>query len=311
MTTPESSLVTLLYDPFEEDRLLQEELCRWPVAPPPICATQLPRCHGKPHEAEPGDCFVYLACATSGPDPERHDLLEVAFVHAHTRTFDVLEEATIQIVPERLPEADAAAIAACGYNPRAWGEARPLGEALTHLVPWLEHLTVAGHHAFADYSFLLAAYRRAGVHPPRPPRHLFDTASLGWPRYKQGLLNALSLDKLGEWLGFPGALPRRALDKARHGFFLASALSEGGEIAALADMLPPEEREMAEADLIRRVAGPLRSTSGPVRVQDSFSDSADELQTTRAVIAHAERAQRERKRESRRKHSVARAARRS
>jgi DNA polymerase III subunit epsilon len=198
----------------------------------------------------------FLACATSGPDPERHELLEVSVVEALPGNFEFSEEATFQFLPERLDEADPRALAACGYDPQKWLGASSLREGLEELTPWLCSHTLAGHRILLDSSFLQAAYRKTGVQPPSGPRHLLDTATLGWPLLTHGLVPSLSLDDLAAFAQVPRRTTRptidetycsRTLDDARCAREVAAHLLRGAEVAAAVDALPIDLQAIAKS----------------------------------------------------------------
>ncbi|HEU4535517.1 MAG TPA: 3'-5' exonuclease, partial [Polyangiaceae bacterium] len=132
-------------------------------------------------DSVPGAFLAFVDCETTGLLPEKHEVLEIAVVRADARTLAVLDECSVKVRPERIEDADPEALAVCGYDPAAWRDAVPLAEALVRVTPLLEGATLAGHGVSFDQRFLQAAYRKAGVRPPSQPRHLLDTASLGWP----------------------------------------------------------------------------------------------------------------------------------
>ncbi|MCU0686199.1 MAG: exonuclease domain-containing protein [Polyangiaceae bacterium] len=222
-------------------------------APPSGRETRQADVEGEPPDSFPGAFLAFVDCETTGLNPEKHELVEIAVVRADARTLAVLDERTIKVRPERLEEAEPEALAVCGYDPEAWHEAVTLAEALATVTPLLEGATLAGHHVVFDRAFLQAAYRKTGVRPPTQPRHLLDTASLGWPLYAQGLVPSLSLDELAGCAGAARPFPHRALDDARCARAVAAHLLRGSALVALADVLSPDEHDLAEL-LLRRLA---------------------------------------------------------
>jgi DNA polymerase III subunit epsilon len=222
-------------------------------APPSGRATPSRDDEGEPPDSLPGAFLAFVDCETTGLDPDKHEIVEIAVVRADARTLAVLDERTVKVRPERLDEADPDALLVCGYDPDAWRDAVPLAEALAVVTPMLEGATLAGHHVVFDRAFLHAAYRRTGLRPPTQPRHLLDTASLGWPLYAQGLLPSLSLDELAGCAGAARPFPHRALDDARCARAVAAHLLRGAALVALADVLSPDEHDLAEL-LLRRMA---------------------------------------------------------
>ena len=222
-------------------------------APPSARQTRRPGDEGEPADALPGAFLAFVDCETTGLDPERHEILEIAVVRADARTLAVIDERSVKVRPERIEGADAEALRVCGYDPDSWRDAVPLAEALACVTPLLEGATFAGHHVAFDRAFLQAAYRETGVRPPTQPRHVLDTASLGWPLYAQGLIPSLSLDELAACAGASRPSPHRALDDARCARAVAAHLLRGASLVALADVLSPDEHDLAEL-LLRRLA---------------------------------------------------------
>jgi DNA polymerase III epsilon subunit-like protein len=202
----------------------------------------------------------FIACGTSGPDPEHHELLEISVVLASAHTFAFSQEATFQIVPKHLANADPKALAACGYDPQDWLDATPLGEALEELTPWLESRALAGHRILLDSSFLRTAYRKTGVCPPRLPRHLLDTATFGWPLLTHGVVRSLSLDDLAAFAQVPRRTTHptnddsycsRTLDDARCAREVSAHLLRGAEVAAVVGALPVDHQVIAKSYVLR------------------------------------------------------------
>ncbi|HEU4409110.1 MAG TPA: 3'-5' exonuclease [Polyangiaceae bacterium] len=226
----------------------------------------------EPPDSFPGSFLAFVDCETTGLDPERHDIVEIAVVRADARTLAVLDEFSVKVRPERLDEADPEALAVSGYDAEAWQDAVPLADALALVTPWLEGATLAGHHVVFDQRFLQAAYRRTGLRPPAQPRHLLDTASLGWPLYAQGLVPSLSLDELAGCAGAARPSPHRALDDARCARDVAAHLLRGSALVALADVLSPDEHALAELLLRRLATGRLAFGPGGAR-RDYLAES--------------------------------------
>ncbi|HEU4406782.1 MAG TPA: 3'-5' exonuclease [Polyangiaceae bacterium] len=246
----------------------------------------------EPPDAFPGAVLAFVDCETTGLDPERHDIVEIAVVRADARTLAVLDEVSVKVRPERLEDAEPDALAVCGYDPEAWQDAMPLAEALALVTPRLEGATLAGHHVVFDRAFLQAAYRRTGLRPPTQPRHLLDTASLGWPLFAQGLVPSLSLDELAGCAGAARPFPHRALDDARCARAVTAHLLRGSALVALADVLSPEEHELAELLLRRLATGRLAFGPGGTRrdyLAESMVGLVDAMQCLGAEVLRLRR----------------------
>jgi len=214
----------------------------------------------------PLKALAFVDLETTGLDPSRHDIVEVAVLRVDARTLEVLAEYQTLVAPERLDDAQPEALAICGFSKAAWTNAVSLREALLAVAPLLEGALVAGHNVGFDWAFLEAGYRRAGLVLPRVDYHRFDTASLAWPLVAGGELSSLSLDSLATYFGLDRPRPHRALADARCALEVARRLSErmrlGGRLAGLVG----DERELFDALLSRLEQG--RRQYGPWRVDD-------------------------------------------
>ena len=70
-------------------------------------------------------CFVDVE--TTGLDPVRHELLELAAVRVDRHTLEPLDHVSVKVRPERLADADPKALEVNGYSDDAWRDAVSLG----------------------------------------------------------------------------------------------------------------------------------------------------------------------------------------
>jgi DNA polymerase III subunit epsilon len=281
MTTP-ASLLPPVFD--DENRGVAAEASDARLAPTGHPSAPTPPDDGgslytyKGFEKATKDAVAFVACATSGPDPERHEVLEVAVVLADSRHLDWRHETTVRFRPERLSDAEPRSLAACGYSDQEWERADEPAEALKRIRPWLECPVLGGHQVFDTYARLGAAYLKAGVRAPRAPRHVLDTASLGWPLYTLGLVRSVSLDEIANFVGEKarGLEPARhdvlrtpTLDDARLARQVAARLAHGGELVAVAESLSPELQLEAKSYLLR-LAKRSREPSAGLREYDDY-----------------------------------------
>ena len=158
-------------------------------------------------------CFIDIE--TTGLDPWRHNLLEVALVKVHPRTLRELDAFETKVRPSRIDQADPNALAITGYSTFDWRKSIDIQTALAELTGRMDGCIVAGHNVRFDVGFIEAACRRCRVLPPRTDHHLLDTASLAWPLLATGQVDALTLDALCQHFDLEREQPHRAMSDVR------------------------------------------------------------------------------------------------
>lgn len=249
----------------------------------------------------PLKALAFVDLETTGLDPSRHDILEVAVIRVDARSFEVLAEYHTLVTPERLDDAQPEALAICGFSKAAWTNARPLRDALLAVAPLLEGALVAGHNVGFDWAFLEAGCRRAGLALPRVDYHRLDTASLAWPLVASGELPSLSLDSVATFFGLDRPRPHRALADARCSLEIARRLSERMRLGGRLANLVGDERQVFDALLSRLDQG--RKQYGPWRVDDgrdypseAYAEVLDGLHYLAAELVRRRRLERSRRR---------------
>ena len=177
--------------------------------------------------------IAFIDLETTGLDAARHEILEIGVVVAFPGTLAERDRFEVRVRPERIEDADPAALRVNGWSPEAWADAVPLDVALGQLAPVLWGTILAGHNVAFDRAFLDAAWRAAGVSPPEQDHHTLDTAVLAWPLLEAGEVDSLSLGAVCAALGIDLGPGHRALIDARRSL-------------AVARRLLPEAREFAK-----------------------------------------------------------------
>ena len=228
----------------------------------PRATPRIPKGEGvEPPAREPVKAIAFVDIETTGLDPARHDILEVAVVRVDPDTLQVLEEKSVLVQPERLSDADPEALAVCGYSASVWSRAIPLKWALRAIAPLLEDALIAGHNVGFDWSFLEAGFRRAGLPLPRVDYHRLDTASLAWLLMANDEVDSVSLDAVCEQLDIARPRPHRALEDARCAHQVAMRMLVRTQAGNSLAMLPDDERDIAE-ELINHLWD-VQSLAGP------------------------------------------------
>jgi DNA polymerase III epsilon subunit-like protein len=128
----------------------------------------------RPELPQPLRAIAFVDIETTGLDPSRHDILEVAVVRVDARSLEVLSEYSSLVTPERIEEADPEALAICGFTRAGWTHAVPLFDALVAVARHLDGTLVAGHNVGFDWAFLQAGFQRTGLTLPPVDYRLGD-----------------------------------------------------------------------------------------------------------------------------------------
>ena len=153
-----------------------------------------------PHLRETG--VIFLDVETTGLDPSRHEILEIAIVdlsgHALVHT---------KIRPVHIETAEPEALRINGYaeHPELWANAPTFVEMCTQIRDALNHCVIVGHNPGFDRSFVISEMTRAGVEKPDKyvRRHIIDTTTLAWEHLVPCGLDRLNLDAICQFLEIP------------------------------------------------------------------------------------------------------------
>lgn len=209
-------------------------------------------------------CFVDVE--TTGLDPVRHELIELAAVRVDRHTLEPLDHVSVKVRPERLADADPRALEVNGYSDDAWRDAVSLGAGLRRVAPLLEGALVAGHNVGFDWAFLARGFIVAGTPIPEVDYHRLDTASLAWPLFASAETDSLSLDAVCKALGLHRPTPHRALADAMASLEVARKLRDRALVGRRVANLVADEQPIVEA-LFDRIEGG-RDEYGPWTVDD-------------------------------------------
>lgn len=170
-----------------------------------------------PAPAGPSD-FVVLDLETTGTNPARHHVLEVAAARLTPDAGTCVGRYAAKVLIPPRAEVEAAALARNGYDPLgdAWRRvARQLPEVVARLRPLLAgRPVIVAHNARFDVGFLRAAFARAGVAMPAFGGTLC-TLALARRLRAAGRLPGVTLDALATHIGAVGAAHSAAGDVCR------------------------------------------------------------------------------------------------
>lgn len=154
----------------------------------------------------------------------RHEIIEIGFVKAKAKTFEILGEGDIKILPARIHEADPAALLINGYDENEWKrDGVDLKTGLEKFLQQTDGCMLAGHNlASSDMPFLKRALDQVGLKENFFYKML-DTFPIAWAKLRKTEgLGRFSLEELAQYFSVDRGLAHRAIDDARtsYGVFL-------------------------------------------------------------------------------------------
>lgn len=173
--------------------------------------------------------LAYLDTETTGLDPSRHEIIDIAIVfnlprvlraegEPWTRNLVVRDGVAVYqtlIRPARIEDASPEALQINGYasDPGPWRSAPEFGQVAEDIYEILANTIMVGHNVAFDGAFLEAELRRAGV-GKRLPYHRIDTVTLAHEHLVPCGLDSLSLKNVCTMLGISNEGEHRALPDA-------------------------------------------------------------------------------------------------
>lgn len=154
----------------------------------------------KPH-------LAFIDLETTGLDPSKHEIIEVAIIIDKGDGTALLEWET-KIKPENLSSAHPKALEINGYSEEEWADAPTLGEVSDRIVALLSGTIPVAHNAHFDRGFLETHLGVENV-----PHRWLDTISIAHVVLPNR--NKYSLGSLCDLYGINNAGAHRALPDAR------------------------------------------------------------------------------------------------
>ena len=114
--------------------------------------------------------LAFVDCETSGLDPQRHEMLELAVVIARQverpgkgPKLEIIAEKEWKIKMEHPEVAEAQALRINGYNEADWIFANDLEGVMKEFAKLTESATFVSHNLVFDYGFVQKAFEKTGV----------------------------------------------------------------------------------------------------------------------------------------------------
>ena len=137
--------------------------------------------------------LAFVDTETTGLDPRKHEILEVAVKVCDPQTLEVLSQYQAKVKPVRIACAEPEALAVNGYTEEAWEGALPLHLVMAEVARVAEDCVMAGQKTAFDLAFLEAACAEVGQTPTWRRRRYVDLMTLTYLKVG-GVVPKLSLE---------------------------------------------------------------------------------------------------------------------
>jgi len=156
---------------------------------------------------------LWIDTETTGLDPARHGVIEIAMVLTTPDASEVLDTYASQIeLREDLYEVDADALRVNGYSAAKWRSASRYDDAFYQILFRLnDRVRLSGHNIAFDREMVLGGLRMACIDIPELYHRTTDTQALADPLEVAGEVPATSLVCLAEYFGVDYDRPHSAL----------------------------------------------------------------------------------------------------
>lgn len=217
--------------------------------------------------------LAFIAVRTTGADPDRDALVELAVLRVDPRSLEV-EQAMALASEDEVRRAS----------------------AFESLEPLLAGTTLAGHDLGKTLAFLRAAWAKHGHEPTDLGEHPLDTTALAWGLHAPGQEGDLSLEGVCAQLGIDDAQTENALGRAHASLEIARRLVPGQKDEARLQDLRGDERAILGQLLDRlhggrEAYGPWKTDDGRVYLREALMEVLDALHYVSAELVRLERHQ--------------------
>ena len=146
--------------------------------------------------------LLFIDVETTGLDPAKHELIEVAAIRTTPDGKSVLGKYEAKLLPKNIAGADPTALKVNGYTESEWSPDKCVdaSEVATSLNRLGMDCVLVGQNVSFDEGFLLPLFKSVNLKPAWG-YHKVDTVALAWPVYTTTNLEGLSLSKLCAFLG--------------------------------------------------------------------------------------------------------------
>lgn len=169
--------------------------------------------------------FAFIDIETTGLNLIRHEIIEIGCVIAG-RDLGVIEEFELKIKPERIENADPAALKVNHYDASDWKGAQSLENAMKIFSEKVKGCIMVGHNIAFDAGFLEYAFNKIGT-ANTMHYHRLDTVSIAWAKlHHNPEIEHFSLREMCERFDIKNERAHTALSDARATYLLYKKLME-------------------------------------------------------------------------------------
>lgn len=159
--------------------------------------------------------LIFFDTETTGFELDK-EIIEIGFVKAKARTFELIEEGDIKIKPQHLERASAEALAIVGFDPAEWErEGMAQNEGIAEFLKHTADCVLVGHNLPFDWMHVMKEVEECGLTPNFFYKGL-DTFAFAWVLLSEKPeLSRFSLEQLARHFGIDKGRSHRAIDDAR------------------------------------------------------------------------------------------------
>src|SRR3990167_9531852 len=165
--------------------------------------------------------LAFIDIESTGLDFKKHEVIEIGFVlvnqdHSNPKEpkFEILEEISLKIKPERIEDADPVALRVNKYDQADWVFAYTLKEAMQIFAKKTEGSIMVAHNLPFDFGFIQEAFAKTSLEN-KMHFHKLDTISVAFAKLHKMDVARFSLRTLCEHFGIVNENSHTALADAR------------------------------------------------------------------------------------------------
>lgn len=147
------------------------------------------------------------------------EICEIGYIKADGKSFALLDEGVIKLIPAHIERANAESLSINGYNTEEWErEGVDQASGLERFARISEGALLVGHNIAFDWMHLVSSFETYGIVPKFYYKSL-DTFSMAWQKLRgKAKLEKFSLEELANYFNVDRGRAHRALDDARTTF---------------------------------------------------------------------------------------------
>lgn len=109
--------------------------------------------------------LIFIDLEMTGSDPQKHEIVEVAWLVVEGRTFKILSSYEAKVKPEHIETADPEGLKVAEYSEKEWKKAKSLESVMKKLAGAASNAMLVGSAVYHDWEFLERAFTRFKIMP--------------------------------------------------------------------------------------------------------------------------------------------------